>query len=101
MCQRQSSSPILPSAAAMPPCAATVCERVGNTLVMHAVRRPASLHPTTPQNTKPASTNHDDVVAMILNRIGATVHRRRAVRFSIRCHASDPERELKKGIDRG
>jgi hypothetical protein len=42
MCQRQSSGPMLPSAAAMPPCAATVCERVGNTLVMHAVLRPAS-----------------------------------------------------------
>src|SRR5581483_2674526 len=47
MCQRQSSSPMLPSAAAMPPCAATVWERVGNTLVMQAVLRPASLQPTT------------------------------------------------------
>jgi hypothetical protein len=28
---------MLPSEAAMPPCAATVCERVGNTLVMQAV----------------------------------------------------------------
>src|SRR6185503_6574941 len=37
MCQRQSSSPMLPSAALMPPCAATVWLRVGNTLVMHAV----------------------------------------------------------------
>ena len=43
MCQRQSSSPMLPSAAAMPPCAATVWLRVGNTLVMQAVFRPASL----------------------------------------------------------
>src|SRR5690606_41017210 len=34
MCQRQSSSPMLPSAAEIPPCAATVWERVGNTLVM-------------------------------------------------------------------
>ena len=41
MCQRQSSGPMLPSAAEMPPCAATVCERVGKTLVMQAVRKPA------------------------------------------------------------
>jgi hypothetical protein len=32
----------LPSEAATPPCAATVCERVGNTLVSTAVLRPAS-----------------------------------------------------------
>ena len=53
MCQRQSSSPILPSAAAMPPCAATVCERVGNTLVMQAVFRPASEQPTTARSPEP------------------------------------------------
>ena len=53
MCQRQSSSPILPSAAAMPPCADTVCERVGNTLVMQAVRKPASLQPTTARRPEP------------------------------------------------
>ena len=46
MCQRQLSSPMLPSAAAMPPWAATVWERVGNTLLMQAVRRPASEQPT-------------------------------------------------------
>ena len=53
MCQRQSSSPMLPSEAATPPCAATVCERVGNTLVMHAVRRPASEQPTTARRPAP------------------------------------------------
>jgi hypothetical protein len=53
MCQRQSSSPILPSAAAMPPWADTVCERVGNTLLMQAVRRPASLQPTTARRPEP------------------------------------------------
>ena len=36
-CQRQSSSVMLPSAALMPPCAATVCERVGKSLVMQLV----------------------------------------------------------------
>ena len=53
MCQRQSSSPMLPSAAAMPPCAATVCERVGNTLVMQAVFKPASAQPTTARRPEP------------------------------------------------
>src|SRR5437763_649589 len=42
MCHSQESSPMLPSAAPMPPCAATVCERVGNTLESTATRRPAS-----------------------------------------------------------
>src|SRR5262249_40809878 len=53
MCQRQSSSPMLPSAAAMPPCAATVCERVGKTFVMQAVRSPASAQPTTARRPGP------------------------------------------------
>src|SRR6476646_4490872 len=53
MCQRQSSSPMLPSAAAIPPCAATVCERVGKTLVMHAVLRPASLQPSVASSPAP------------------------------------------------
>jgi hypothetical protein len=53
MCQRQSSSPILPSAAEMPPCAATVCERVGNTLVTQAVLSPAWLQPTTARRPEP------------------------------------------------
>src|SRR5207302_2062460 len=42
MCQFQLSSPILPSAAPTPPCAATVCDRVGNTLDNTAVLTPAS-----------------------------------------------------------
>ena len=53
MCQRQSSGPILPSEAAMPPCAATVCERVGKTLVMQAVFRPASLAPSVGRRPEP------------------------------------------------
>jgi hypothetical protein len=53
MCQRQSSGCILPSEAEMPPWAATVCERVGNTFVMQAVRSPASLQPTTARNPAP------------------------------------------------
>src|SRR5512139_2548434 len=42
MCQCQLSSLTLPSEAAIPPCAATVCERVGNTLDSTATLRPAS-----------------------------------------------------------
>ena len=53
MCQRQSSGPMLPSEAAMPPCAATVCERVGNTFVMQAVLRPASAQPSVARRPAP------------------------------------------------
>src|SRR6476620_4313921 len=42
MCQYQLSSLMLPSEAPTPPCAATVCERVGNTLDSTATFRPAS-----------------------------------------------------------
>src|SRR3954466_10631789 len=42
MCQCQLSSPSLPSEAATPPCAATVCERVGNTFDNTATFRLAS-----------------------------------------------------------
>ncbi|GJD80998.1 hypothetical protein NBEOAGPD_4243 [Methylobacterium gregans] len=37
----------------MPPCAATVWERVGNTFVMQAVRRPAWLQPTVARRPAP------------------------------------------------
>src|SRR6266702_3540944 len=37
-----SIAPLLPSAAPIPPCAATVCERVGNTLESTATLKPAS-----------------------------------------------------------
>src|SRR5512132_627220 len=42
MCHSQLSSDMLPSDAPMPPCAATVCDRVGNTLESTATLRPAS-----------------------------------------------------------
>src|SRR5829696_7387848 len=42
MCQYQLSSLMFPSDAPMPPCAATVCERVGNTFDSTATDRPAS-----------------------------------------------------------
>src|ERR1700730_4553351 len=53
MCHLQSSGPMLPSAAATPPCAATVCERVENTLVMQAVRSPACEQPTVARSPAP------------------------------------------------
>src|SRR3954463_12813744 len=53
MCQRQSSGPMLPSAAEMPPWAATVCERVGNALVRQAVRKPACEQPTVARRPAP------------------------------------------------
>src|SRR3546814_19559208 len=57
MCQVQWSGELLPSEAAMPPCAATVWLRVGNTLVMHAVFSPASaLHIVARRPDPPAPT---------------------------------------------
>ena len=53
MCHCQWSAPMLPSEAAMPPWAATVCERVGNTLVMQAVFRPASAMPMAARRPDP------------------------------------------------
>jgi hypothetical protein len=53
MCQRQSSSLMLPSAAAMPPCAATVWLRVGNTLVMQAVFSPSCVAPRVARSPAP------------------------------------------------
>src|SRR5437016_4691062 len=42
MCHSQLSSDMLPSDAPIPPCAATVCERVGNTFESTATDKPAS-----------------------------------------------------------
>jgi len=53
MCQRQSSFSMFPSAALMPPCAATVWLRVGKTLVTHAVFSPAATMPSVARNPAP------------------------------------------------
>ena len=53
MCQRQSSSLMLPSAAAMPPCADTVWLRVGNTLLMQAVFSPSMVMPRVARSPAP------------------------------------------------
>src|ERR1700757_4470589 len=53
ICQRQSSLAMLPSAALMPPCAATVWLRVGNTFVTQAVLSPAVTMPSVARNPAP------------------------------------------------
>ena len=70
MCQRQSSSPILPSAAATPPCAATVWLRVGKTLVMQAVLRPRRGAFQGGAQARAARADDDDVECMIDDIIG-------------------------------
>src|SRR5471030_1304855 len=68
MCQSQWSSPMLPSAAPIPPCAATVCERVGNTFESTATRSPwlasssAARSPEPPAPTITASNFRTGVV---------------------------------------
>ena len=68
---------MLPSEAEMPPWAATVCERVGKTLVMQAVFSPASLQPSVARRPGAAGADDDDVVGVIGERIGAAVDLRR------------------------
>ena len=53
MCQRQSSGPMLPSEAEIPPWAATVWLRVGNTLVMQAVFSPLAARPKVARSPAP------------------------------------------------
>ena len=53
MCQRQSSSVMFPSAALIPPCAATVWERVGKSFVTQAVLKPASAAPMAARKPAP------------------------------------------------
>src|ERR1700753_1721320 len=86
MCQRQSSSPMLPSDAAMPPCAATVCERGGNTLVMQAVQRPGSPAAAHRAQARAAGADHHHVVSVVLDRIGAAVHLGGAIARTVVSH---------------
>ena len=53
MWKRQSSSPMLPSAAETPPWAATVWLRVGKTLVTQAVFNPCSAMPKVARSPAP------------------------------------------------
>ena len=83
MCQRQSSGPMLPSAALMPPCAATVWLRVGNTLVMQAVLRPLLGHAERGAQARAAGADHDDVVLVIDDGVGVAADIDRAGRGAV------------------
>ena len=61
MCQCQLSGSSLPSAADTPPCAATVCERVGNTLESTATRRFACASPSAARMPGAAGADDDRV----------------------------------------
>src|SRR5438874_8818691 len=64
ICQRQSSSLILPSAAAMPPCAETVWLRVGNTFEMQAVFKPSRSE----EHTSELQSRRDLVCRLLLEK---------------------------------
>src|SRR5690606_35651813 len=75
MCQYQLSSAMLPNDAPMPPWAATVWERVGNTLDSTATFRPASAScsdarmPAPPDPTMTASKRRDGRVFLIATNL--------------------------------
>ena len=57
----------------MPPCAATVWLRVGNTLLMQAVLRPATAQPTTALQAGAAGPDHHHVMGVVLYRIDPAI----------------------------
>src|SRR5688572_23200885 len=70
MCQCQLSGSSLPSAAETPPCAATVCERVGNTLESTATRRFACASESAariPEPPAPTTTASNCLVAIAIS----------------------------------
>ena len=70
---------MFPSAALMPPCAATVCERVGNSFEMHAVLNPSSTSPNAARSpAPPAPTTTASYVWSII------------VYFEVRCPCEAP-----------
>ena len=81
----------------MPPCAATVCERVGKTLVMQAVRKPGLAAADDGAQARAAGADNDDIVGMIFDRIGAAVDGRPCAPAvgSGRCHAHNPNESLR------
>ena len=90
MCQRQSSSPILPRAAATPPCAATVWLRVGKTLVMQAVFRPCGGAFQRGAQARAAGAHHHDIEGMIDDFIsGHAVLSKRAYSAAMRIKRED------------
>ena len=61
---------MLPSEAEMPPCAATVCERVGNTLEMQARLQSRLRAADARAQARAARADHDDVEGVVGDRIG-------------------------------
>jgi hypothetical protein len=81
---------MLPSEAAMPPCAATVCERVGKTLVMQAVFRPCSAHAERGAQARAAGADDDDVEGVVSTSSSSGLVYRRSDAAKAAAHASDP-----------
>ena len=61
----------------MPPCAATVCERVGNTLLMQAVLQAGLGAADARAQARAAGADDDDVERVVGDRIGLAAERRR------------------------
>src|ERR1700749_4193676 len=87
MFQRQSSGLMLPRLAAKPPCAATVCERVGKTLVMQAVFSPAWAEPSAARRPEPPAPT-------------TTTSNLWSVRSYVAMGSGAPQRDLEDGEDR-
>src|SRR3954452_6055217 len=98
MCQSQWSSPMLPSAAPMPPCAATVWERVGNTFESTATLRPAcasSSEARMPEPPAPTMTASNLRTGMVIGS-AAPEDRRGPDEIEQECHDHrELEREAK------
>ena len=73
----------------MPPCAATVCERVGNTLVMQAVFKPLLGHAERGAQAGAAGTDHDHVEFVVDKGIGLALPA-----FLVFRHAQPPNASL-------
>src|SRR5678816_457950 len=78
MCQSQLSSDMLPSDAPMPPCAATVCERVGNTFDSTATLKPASASCSDARMPAPPAPTINASKRRVCSFIGSPCARRRS-----------------------
>src|SRR5690606_205467 len=103
MCHCQLSSPMLPSAAEMPPCAATVWERVGKTLVTQAVFRPFCARPKVARRPAPPAptTTTSYLCSMILYaEVIGSARQRDACDREQRCESADGAEEVHKQLER-
>src|SRR6476646_8284072 len=78
MCHSQLSSDMLPSDAPMPPCAATVCDRVGNTFESTAPLKPASASCSDARMPAPPAPTISASKRRVCSFIGGTSARRRS-----------------------